>query len=276
MKNTTYLKVLLASALLVQPVMLSSGAAQAQDAAAAALEKPQPRIVPGGARYIPAAKCEYVKEGKINETQLDVFTEEGVYTYCGKVDTTLSAVPVLLPVYSFKEFTSWADHSCAVDGTMQIPDAFRARCLTHTYFVDADFYCKRDGDNDRDGLVDGVKNVPAAMAEMLGAFVIEGMGKDALIVREGADIDVKAPVPQFWSEFGNVTLPDVTMTPKAVIARSFAMPRPNASTEDEKKLDLKVVVHDRPSDLFRGAYLPETVLKGTGAPVVVSDCKAAE
>lgn len=252
-----------------------AGIAQAQETAASDAEQVTvpARFIAGSARYVPVPKCQYVKNDQPFETQLDVFTQEGNYTFCGEIDTTLAANPILLPSYRFHSFTSWADHSCAKDGQMNIPEGFKARCLMRNYFVDPTYYCTRPGDKDHDGIVDGAVNVPIGLAEQLGAFVVKGMGGSGkLIVTKGADIDMKAPVPQYWSESSNVVLPDILVSPQVAVARSYAFPRPNAKTEEEKKTHLQIVVHDRQADLLRGSYFSEKLLKSAGAPIEVGGC----
>ena len=158
---------------------------------------------------------------------------------------------------------------------MQIPASYRSRCIMRNYFVDKDFYCKRPGDKDGDGLVDGVKNVPIGLAEVLGAFVVSSGSSGSggtLVMRKGADIDTTVPAPQYWSDIGNVIVPYAIANSNLLVARSYAFPRPYAKTDEEKKQHLQIVVQNRRSDLLRGTYFSPDLLKSAGSPVEVGEC----
>jgi hypothetical protein len=278
--------------LVIAALMLVPGHVRAAESAANAMagvpaaEEGDAETVPGVAadriivkpRYVPTEACNYIKAGKPFETQLDVFTQEGVYTFCGQIDEQESGHFTFAPAYKYKSFTSWADHSCATDGTSLVPDDYRVRCIKREYFVDKAYYCKREGDKDGDGFVDSVKNVPVAMADFLGAFVVNNAGgSNKLVMAKGADIDAKLSIPSYYSDLGNVSLATIPAQKYGQIARSYAFPRKEVTLPERQKAkveSLAIVVHDRQSDILKNTYFSEALLKDAGSPIVVGPCPA--
>ncbi len=208
--------------------------------------------------FTPIPHCAYDK----GQVQLDVFYEDGVHTFCGKTEASTTADhQVFAPVYTPKTFVSWEEHGCAKDGMMQVPDGYRARCLLRQYTVEKGTFCKRDGDADGDGFVDGLRNVPVGMADILGAFVIDARDGGALVMLKGTDIDTSAPKPAYWSDIGNISLPYDVQNPIGIVARSYAI-RPNM-----------IAVHDRQTDLLRNTYLSDKNLKAAGRTIEIGPCQ---
>lgn len=217
-----------------------------------------PQMVAIKPAFLPAAHCAYNK----GQVQLDVFYEDGVHTFCGK--TEVSAIPnhaIFIPAYTPKTFMSWEEHGCAKDGKLQVPDAYRARCLLRQYTVEAGTFCKREGDMDADGFVDGLKNVPVSMADILGAFIIDAKDGGALVTLKGTDIDTTAAKPAYWSDIGNIALPYDVHNPIGVVARSYAI-RPGV-----------IAVHDRQTDLLRNTYLSDQNVKAAGRTIEIGPCQ---
>ncbi|MES2729448.1 MAG: hypothetical protein V4621_05020 [Pseudomonadota bacterium] len=245
----------LLSALLLVSLAAFAGPALAQDA--------PKTLVDIKSDFVPVAHCAYDK----GNVQLDVFYEDGVHTFCGEtVPSTTTGHAVFVPVYTPKTFVSWEEHACAKDGKLQVPEAYRARCVLRQYMVEKGTFCKRDGDMDADGFVDGLKNVPVSMADILGAFMIGGRGAKAYVTLKGTDIDTGLAKPAYWPDIGNIALPYDVHNPIGVIARSYMMPRPHGTAGGS------LVVHDRQTDLLRNTYLSQDDIRQAGTPIEIGPC----